>query len=289
VFGTGGASGGAGIRGTGGGTGAGVIGFGGTGGGFGVSGFGTGTTGIGVVGSGSQSGDGVYGLGGSTSGNGVRGSGGAPNGNGVAGSGTGLGNGLSGTGGSGGGAGVLGNGGTGAGGVVGSGGASSGDGVNGTGGSPNGSGVVGTGAGTGPGVLAISPSGPYAIKAQGNASQGASDKGWLKAAASVKVSGITPTISACYNSQALSSPTVAPCGFTVTRNAAGDYTVDFGFSTEGQFFSVVPLASGTTQILTTNLIIPGGGTQAEVFLTTFTGTGPITIVGSDTSFQILMF
>jgi hypothetical protein len=97
---------------------------------------------------------------------------------------------------------------------------------------------------SGSGVYGTSTTG-YAMEAAGHAQQLRTAGGWAKA--TVRVGGAS--ISRCYNSQGASPNVTAPCGFTLTQNAPGDYTIDFGFQVSDRFYSIVPeFAAGTAVI-----------------------------------------
>jgi hypothetical protein len=97
------------------------------------------------------------------------------------------------------------------------------------------------------GVLAQSNTG-WAIVSDGPAQQVSTDGGWVKA--NLLVVGSTGAITRCFNSQ--STPAVSqtnPCGFAVTRNSAGSYTIDFNFTTNDRFFSITPYYAANTAIV----------------------------------------
>jgi hypothetical protein len=79
----------------------------------------------------------------------------------------------------------------------------------------------------------------WAMRADGVTKQTLGFSGWLKAA--LVFNGHTAAISRCFNSQVASAAVAqaVPCGFTVTRETTGTYTVDLGFTQNG-FVSVVP-------------------------------------------------
>ncbi len=114
--------------------------------------------------------------------------------------------------------------------------------------SSTGSGVYGNSTGgagvsgysnTGPGVVGSTTSG-FAMQAFGDAQQSPANGGWVKAMILVNPPQIPPIIG-CFNSTASGSTiSTPPCGFSVTINSTGVYTIDFGFTIYGRFFSVTP-------------------------------------------------
>jgi len=87
----------------------------------------------------------------------------------------------------------------------------------------------------GTGVEGVSTNG-YAMNAGGDTQQERDKGGWAKAMLREGSGAITR----CYNSQGLTPNSTPPCGFTITRNAPGDYTIDFGFAVYDRFISITP-------------------------------------------------
>lgn len=99
--------------------------------------------------------------------------------------------------------------------------------------SPAGNGVGGYSAG-GIGVAGATLSG-FAMSAGGDTTQSRDRGGWLKAAV---IGTSTPAFLRCFNSQDNPARTSGTCGFTITKNGVGDYTVDFGFQVDDRFYSL---------------------------------------------------
>lgn len=80
----------------------------------------------------------------------------------------------------------------------------------------------------------------WAMDANGPTTQVIYEGGWIKAL--LRFSG--GTINRCYNSQQTVPDHLPPCGFTLTRHAAGDYSIDFGFEVDNRYVSVTPEWAG---------------------------------------------
>lgn len=72
--------------------------------------------------------------------------------------------------------------------------------------------------------------GGRAFYAEGNVAQALSDNGLVKAMIYVNPNG---SINRCYNG--LTNSTAGGCGFVVTRNSNGNYTVNFNFQIDNRF------------------------------------------------------
>lgn len=106
----------------------------------------------------------------------------------------------------------------------------------------SGTGVTGT-SDSGPGVSATSLTG-YAMSIYGPVSQGGGS-GWAQAM--VRVGG--GTITRCYSPRGSTPNYSPPCGFTLTQNGPGDYTIDFGFTLTSNYFSVLPEYNGGLAVI----------------------------------------
>ncbi len=95
------------------------------------------------------------------------------------------------------------------------------------------------------GVLGQSVSG-YAMYAEGNTKQVRGSGGWAKAL----VFETGGKIDRCYNSQQASPNTTPPCGFILTKIAAGDYKIDFGFEVDDRYIVVMAQDLGVPIIAT---------------------------------------
>ena len=93
---------------------------------------------------------------------------------------------------------------------------------------------------TGFGVFARTTAvGGRALYVDGNAAQGVTNNGLVKAMITVKGNVIgNPIIIKCYNG--VSNSSTGNCGFTVTRPLEGIYRIEFGFSVSSRFFSITP-------------------------------------------------
>lgn len=81
----------------------------------------------------------------------------------------------------------------------------------------------------------------FAMFADGDVSQPRGKGGWVKAMAWVTPGAGINDITDCYNSQRVGTlVSLPPCGFTVTTNTTGDYTIDFGFQVNDRFIFVTP-------------------------------------------------
>lgn len=76
----------------------------------------------------------------------------------------------------------------------------------------------------------------FAFYSDGDVAQQLGAGGWVKAMARFGGGGITR----CYTGQSQLPNRTAPCGFTLTKNAAGDYSIDFKFQVNNRFVSVTP-------------------------------------------------
>jgi len=113
---------------------------------------------------------------------------------------------------------------------------------------------AGSGAGTGVYGQANSPNGygmvsenvanGYAIWSRGPARQDRADGGWVKAMVQVYLSNINR----CYNSQGSTPNSTPPCGFSLS-GAGGDFTIDFNFTVNDRFISVVPYYETDTGVV----------------------------------------
>ncbi len=117
---------------------------------------------------------------------------------------------------------------------------------------------------SGYGLYGFNSSGGFAMKLDGNAAQVRDKTGWAKATARISA-GPSPVINRCYNSQIITATaaSVAPCSFDITRNGAGDYTINFGFQVDDRFFSITPVNASGTPIIPTILSLSGNQVRVQ--------------------------